>query len=102
MSIRKQYTNNGTVCRVTFTVPREATKNASNVTVVGEFNNWNPSATPMRKQKTGEFTTTIDLTPGKEYQFRYLINQTNWENDPSADKYVPTTFANTENSVVVA
>jgi 1,4-alpha-glucan branching enzyme len=102
MSIRKQYTNNGTVCRVTFTVPREAVKTAQTVHVVGEFNNWNTTATPLKRQKSGEFTATIDVTPGKEYQFRYLINQTNWENDWNADKYVPTSFTNTENSVVVA
>lgn len=102
MSIRKQYTNNGTVCRVTFTVPPQTAQTAKTVHVVGEFNNWNTTATPMRRQKSGEFTTTIDLTPGKEYQFRYLINQTNWENDPNADKYVPTGFTNTDNSVVIA
>jgi len=102
MSIRKQYTNNGTVCKVTFTIPRETTKTAQTVHVVGEFNNWNTTATPLRRSKTGEFTATIDLTPGREYQFRYLINQTNWENDTSADKYVPTGFTNTDNSVIIA
>lgn len=102
MSVRKQYTNNGAVCRVTFTVPRDAAKTAQTVHVVGEFNNWNTTATPLRRSKTGEFTTTIDLKPGREYQFRYLINQTNWENDWNADKYVPTSFTSVENSVVVA
>ena len=55
----------------------------------------------MKKQKTGEFTTTLDLEKGREYQFRYLFDKKNWVNDRDADKFVPTPYGDSENSVVV-
>jgi hypothetical protein len=54
----------------------------------------------MKKQKTGEFATTIDLETGKEYQFRYVINDEKWINDQEADKFVPNGTGD-DNSVVV-
>ena len=68
---------------------------------MGEFNGWDVYATPMKKLKDGSFTVTLDLEKGRTYQFRYLIDETRWENDWEADKYVPTPFGNIENSVVI-
>jgi hypothetical protein len=31
----------------------------------------------------------LELEPGREYQFRYLINGEHWWNDWNADDYVP-------------
>ena len=55
----------------------------------------------MKKFKTGEFKTSISLEKGKEYQFRYLIDGKNYENDWEADKYVQSPLSEEENSVVV-
>jgi hypothetical protein len=55
----------------------------------------------MKKLKTVVFTVTLDLAKGREYQFRYLLDKKNWENDAYAGKYVPTPFGDSENSVVV-
>lgn len=74
--------------------------NASDVHVVGEFNDWNEQGSPLKQLKNGSFSTTVDLEQGREYQFRYLIDGKSWENDDEADKYVTTPFG-TENSVVV-
>ena len=54
-----------------------------------------------RKLKTSLFTATLDLEKVREYQYRYLLNKKNWRNDADADKYVPTPFGDSENSVVV-
>jgi len=54
----------------------------------------------MKCLKDGSFTVTINLEQGREYQFRYLIDEMNWENDWDADKYLPSHFGNCENSVV--
>ena len=45
--------------------------------------------------------TTLELKPGREYQFRYLIDGRQWENDWHADKYVQSPIGDSENSVVV-
>jgi hypothetical protein len=55
----------------------------------------------MKKLKNGGFTATLDLELGQEYQFRYLLDDKIWETDFAADKYVPTPFGNSENSVIV-
>ena len=54
----------------------------------------------MKKLKKGEYTVTLELKSGKEYQFRYLVDESRWENDWNADKYVKSPFG-TDNSVVI-
>ena len=100
MGIQKKYTKNRGVCRVTFDVPETVSDNVQKVYVVGEFNNWSTSATPMKRQKNGAFKATLDLENGHAYQFRYLLNNEQWENDPEADEFAATPFADARNSVV--
>jgi len=101
MSLKKRFLKGRPVCKVTFNIPQEAVDEAQTVHVFGEFNNWDVYATPMKRLKDGSFTVTVDLDQGAEYQFRYLIDETIWENDWNADKYVPSHYGNCENSVVV-
>jgi 1,4-alpha-glucan branching enzyme len=100
MSIKKQYLRSKPLCKVTFRIPEQTANSAQTANVVGEFNSWNYFSTPMKKLKSGAFTTTLDLEQGKEYQFRYLLDENNWENDADADKFVPTPFGDSLNSVV--
>ena len=101
MSIKKQYLKSKQKCKVTFRLPSEAVKNGKFVTIVGEFNNWNRDATPMKRLKNGSYVVTLDLDIGREYQYRYLIDRSEWENDWQADKYVPSFFEGCENSVII-
>jgi 1,4-alpha-glucan branching enzyme len=70
------------------------------VYLVGDFNNWNRTAKPMKTLKNGTFYASISLVPNREYHFRCLLDGQRWENDWTADKYVPNDYG-TENSVVV-
>jgi 1,4-alpha-glucan branching enzyme len=101
MSTSKKYLKTRPVSKVTFKVPREIAAGASKASLVGEFNDWDPQATRMRKLKTGEFKVTVDLEVGREYQFRYLLDDRTWQNDESADRYVPAGIPDAENSVIV-
>lgn len=83
---------------MTFILP-ESVK-AETVFLVGDFNDWDEKKTPMKKQKDGSFSVTLDLEKGREYQYRYLVNGAEWHNDWQADKYAPNPFSS-ENSVVV-
>ncbi len=96
----KRFLKTKPVCKVTFRLRRKMVKDADHVHLVGEFNQWNILATPMKKLKSGDFTISLNLETGREYQFRYLIDQVDWENDDQADKYVPTPFGDCDNSVV--
>ncbi len=97
--LKKQYLKSQK-CKVTFTLPAKAAPDATNVMLVGEFNNWDETATPMKKMKDGRFQITLTLDPGQEYRFRYLIDGQYWENDWAADRYEPGPFS-CDNSVVV-
>lgn len=100
--IRKEYLNDTeNVCRVTFTLPKEAVKDSESVCIVGEFNNWDVHANPMKKREDGSFATVCDLESDREYQFRYLIDESIWENDWNADRYVESCYGDCDNSVVV-
>lgn len=101
MSIRKQYFKSKGICKVTFTVPKPEAGEVQKVHVVGEFNSWSTSATPMKRSKNGVFKTSMDLKPGREYQFRYLLDNNRWENDTEADKSAATPYADARNSVIV-
>ncbi|MFC1588279.1 isoamylase early set domain-containing protein [Planctomycetota bacterium] len=101
MSIKKKYLKKKKLCKVTFKLDKEAVVFASSVHLVGEFNNWDMDATPMKRLKDGAYTVTLELQSGRKYQFRYLIDKTNWENDWHADEYAPTPYGDSKNSVVI-
>jgi 1,4-alpha-glucan branching enzyme len=84
--------------KVTFSLAAEV--QGEIVYLVGDFNQWNETATPMERQADGGFAVTISLAKGQEYQFRYLIDRTEWHNDWQADRYVPNPFSG-DNSVIV-
>jgi 1,4-alpha-glucan branching enzyme len=100
MTIRKQFLKSKPVCKVTFKIPEKMTKATQKAHVVGEFNGWSPSATPMKRLKSGAFSTTVDLNAGYDYQFRYLLGNSHWENDPDADDLVPTPYGDSHNSLI--
>src|SRR5919199_1673177 len=83
-------------CKVTFELPGEIS--AEKAFLVGEFNQWEPQ--PMKRKRDGSFSAVLNLETGKEYRFRYWLDQERWENDWQADRYVPNEFG-TEDSVVI-
>lgn len=99
--IKKKYLKNRNVCKTTFWLPETAAVDARSVYIVGDFNNWNIRANPMEKLGNGHFTTTIELDPGREYEFRYLIDESKWENDWNADKYKKSPYGDSDNSVII-
>jgi 1,4-alpha-glucan branching enzyme len=101
MSIRKEYLTEKGICRVTFSLPPDPDNSSKKVCIVGDFNNWDQKRIQFRKGEDGSYTVTLELKIGNEYQFRYLIDATQWENDNEADKQVPCRYQDSQNSVVV-
>ncbi|MGW8319853.1 MAG: isoamylase early set domain-containing protein [Candidatus Promineifilaceae bacterium] len=95
--IKKNYSKSGQICRVTFKLPAEVEAQSANL--VGEFNDWDNQATPMKRLKDGSFSATVSLEPGRNYRYRYLLDGERWENDWEADAYLPNEFGS-EDSVV--
>jgi 1,4-alpha-glucan branching enzyme len=96
--LKKQYFKTKDTCKVTFSLP--AAVQGETVYLVGDFNNWDEQAMPMKRLKDGSFEIILELHKNNEYQFRYLVNGSEWHNDWQADRYVPNPFSG-DNSVVV-
>jgi 1,4-alpha-glucan branching enzyme len=97
--LKKQALQKGKVIKVTFET--HSLPDAQKVFLVGDFNEWSETETPMKKRKgDGCFTVAVKLEPGEEYQYRYLVDG-EWHNDHSADRYVSNPFSG-DNSVVIA
>jgi 1,4-alpha-glucan branching enzyme len=100
MSIKKRYLKSKPLCNLTFILSKAAAGTANAVHLVGDFNGWDKTANPMKRQKNGSFAASLSLERGREYQFRYLLDRERWENDWQADKYLRNEFGG-DNSVVV-
>ncbi|MEM9992473.1 MAG: helix-hairpin-helix domain-containing protein, partial [Bacteroidota bacterium] len=98
LTMKKVYSQNS--CKVTFSLPKVAVAEQNpSVVVLGDFNNWDKAGIPL--EANGEnFHIELELETGRDYQFRYLINERRWENDWNADKYVPSPYEGILNSVV--
>lgn len=73
----------GNVAKVSFSVPVDDVEGP--VSVVGDFNDWDPAATPMRR--TGvSYIASMTLVPGVRYAFRYFGEEAGWFNDEVADR----------------
>ncbi len=71
-------TKKGNKAWVTFTFqPEDSVESAS---LAGEWNGWQYEN--MRQKKNGEFYMTKVLPHSSEYEFRYVINQDEWTNEP--------------------
>ena len=92
MAFKKKY--------LKFKLSKKQAHEANSVRLVGDFNQWDVTSSPMKKLKNGDFTATLDLAKDSEYQFRYLLDDKIWENDWDADAYVPSPVAIADNSVV--
>jgi 1,4-alpha-glucan branching enzyme len=99
--IKRKYSKDNSTCRVTFWLSRQMAPEDQCVAVAGNFNNGDIHAHKMKKLKSGDYSLMVELEPGKEYEFRYLIDEKRWENARDADKYVWSSYGNCENSVVI-
>jgi Glycogen recognition site of AMP-activated protein kinase len=56
---------------------------STQVAVVGDFNDWDPTATPLRLVgKGGTWAVELRLPPGR-YHYTFLIDGRRWQGDPS-------------------
>ena len=81
--IAKTYSKTTNKCRVTFRIPADI--ETETISVLGEFNDWNPEAHQLKARKNGTFSTTLSLATGQVYRFRYLADGGTWLNDDDAD-----------------
>lgn len=56
---------------------------AQAVFVAGTFNEWHPDATPMVRGADGEWTTELDIPPGR-HEFKFIVDG-QWCCEPGVD-----------------
>lgn len=54
---------------------------ATIVTLVGDFNKWDPKARPLKRDAGRLWKVTVRLEPGT-YQYKFVVNGERWEEDP--------------------
>ena len=58
--------------------------NASSVALVGDFNDWDPKATPLRAASTGGvWSVEVPIQPGR-HLYAFVVDGTVWRPDPAA------------------
>jgi 1,4-alpha-glucan branching enzyme len=73
---------------------------AERIDVVGEFNDWDTTATPMtRTRADADWTATLELEAGRRYRFRYLVDGKEWMNDWHADDFIENPYGSYDSIV---
>ncbi|MGB3717739.1 MAG: isoamylase early set domain-containing protein [Candidatus Promineifilaceae bacterium] len=95
--LKKRQIKKNNITKVTFILPGEVA--GQSVHLVGDFNEWQATQA-MKRQRDNTWKLTLDLEPDSKYQFRYLVDEQDWFNDPEADSYVPNPYGE-QNSVAI-
>jgi 1,4-alpha-glucan branching enzyme len=74
-------------------------KTAQRVAVVGDFNNWNPTATPMSRAEGGLWSAIIPMLPGR-HVYGFMVNDSVFTLDPRTPRVRDADFG-TDASVVM-
>lgn len=74
---------------------------ARTVSLVGDFNDWNPAATPLvRHPASGRWTAEVPLTPGR-HRYAYMMNDSVLTLDPEAPRAVDPDFGSPSSVILV-
>ena len=65
------------------------------VSVVGNFNDWDPTRHPLVDELDGQRSITVAVPSETPVTFRYLADGGDFYDDPSADRYEPNGYGQT-------
>ena len=71
--------------KVSFILPGEAV--TGKVSVVGDFNGWDPTVHPLRSRSNGTRSVAVTLPAQRRFAFRYLDEAGRWHDDDGAHGY---------------
>jgi 1,4-alpha-glucan branching enzyme len=94
--IRKKPHSDGQT-KVTFSIPDPGQP----VSVVADFNDWNPEAHPLRKRGNGTRSVAVMLPSGVRTQFRYVTADGTYFDDPEGDYVEPNGLGDTHTVVLI-
>jgi 1,4-alpha-glucan branching enzyme len=77
----------GKTVKVRFVLPQDALP--GKVSVVGDFNGWDPFAHPLRPRRNGTRSAAVTLPRGRRFAFRYLAEEGRWHDEETAEAFEP-------------
>jgi hypothetical protein len=95
--IQKTYFKTKNYCKVKFSFKIE---DAETVEILGLNSDWEHSII-MSKKKDGSFSADVQLPKDTRHEFKYLVNEKVWVNDPEADAQIPNEFGGTNCLITV-
>ncbi|MHC4339370.1 MAG: isoamylase early set domain-containing protein [Planctomycetota bacterium] len=84
---------------VSVTFRSTAPEKAATVSLVGQFNDWDPASHPMKLRKDGTWSVTVRLPSESRYEYRYLLDEQEWLTDEQSDGQAVNEFGGT-NAVI--
>jgi len=73
--------------------------NAKEVFLVGDFNNWDAGANPMKLDEDGSWKVSLIIPPGR-YEFKLLVDG-KWREGTKEEKTAPNCFGTLNNVLIV-
>jgi len=93
--VQKTYYKTKDYCKVKFSFKVE---DAETIEILGLNSDWE-NAVIMSKKKDGTFSVDVNLPKDSTHEFKYLVNEKEWINEPEADTVAPNVYGGT-NSVI--
>src|SRR4030095_1878746 len=72
--------------KVNFVIPKESA--AGKVSVVGDFNGWDPFVHPLKPRSNGTKSVSVTLPVSQRFAFKYLDENGQWLDDDAAHDYL--------------
>lgn len=95
--VQKTYYKTKDYCKVKFSFKAD---HAEKMQILGLNSDWTQSILMSRK-KDGTFSADVNLPKDSSHQFKYLVNETDWLNDPEADSEVPNEFGGSNSLITL-
>lgn len=95
--VQKTYYKTKDYCKVKFSFNVE---NAETIEILGLNSDWENSVIMSRK-KDGSFSADVNLPKESKHEFKYLVNETLWINEPEADGETPNEYGGTNSVLTV-
>lgn len=89
---KKGFRDQPEVVQVTFVLPGDQPQAQAGACVVGDFNDWDPEATPLQKRSNQTYSASVLLTKGQSYAYRYRTLAGEWFDVGDAEAYQPNEF----------
>lgn len=95
--VQKTYLKTKDYCKVKFAFKPES---AETVEILGLNSDWK-NAVVMAKKKDGSFSIEVNLPKDSKHEFRYLVDEKLWLNEPEADGESPNEFGGTNSYITL-